>query len=41
MRHGGPHRLPAYTTRVASRLRPEGAPDQCDHPGFGTPLFSL
>lgn len=30
-----------YTTQAASRLRPEGAPFQCDHPGFGTLLFSL
>ncbi|WP_037683614.1 alginate lyase family protein [Streptomyces griseus] len=30
-----------YTSRVAGRLRPEGAPFQCDHPGFGTLLFSL
>ncbi|WP_327313483.1 alginate lyase family protein [Streptomyces sp. NBC_01235] len=30
-----------YTAQVAARLRPEGAPFQCDHPGFGTLLFSL
>ncbi|MEY9834852.1 hypothetical protein [Streptacidiphilus sp. EB103A] len=30
-----------YTAQVASNLRPEGAPFQCDHPGFGTLLFSL
>lgn len=30
-----------YTTQVASGLRPEGAPNQCDHPGFGTLLFTL
>ncbi|WP_329341675.1 alginate lyase family protein [Streptomyces sp. NBC_00663] len=30
-----------YTTQVAAGLRPEGAPFQCDHPGFGTLLFSL
>ncbi|WP_427920630.1 alginate lyase family protein [Streptomyces sp. cg40] len=30
-----------YTAQVASRLRPEGAPFQSDHPGFGTLLFSL
>ncbi|WP_330286839.1 hypothetical protein [Streptomyces sp. NBC_00576] len=30
-----------YTAQVAANLRPEGAPFQCDHPGFGTLLFSL
>jgi hypothetical protein len=30
-----------YTEQVAARLRPEGAPVQCDHPGFGTLLFLL
>lgn len=30
-----------YTAQVAGRLRPEGAAVQCDHPGFGTLLFSL
>ncbi|MDT7846713.1 alginate lyase family protein [Streptomyces justiciae] len=30
-----------YTAQVASSLRPEGAPTQCDQPGFGTLLFSL
>ncbi|MFD5163140.1 hypothetical protein ACFWMJ_34655 [Streptomyces hawaiiensis] len=30
-----------YTTQVANQLRPEGAPNQCDHPGFGTLLFTL
>ncbi|MFD3503250.1 alginate lyase family protein [Streptomyces sp. NPDC058678] len=34
-------RTAPYTAQVAARLRPEGAPVQCDHPGFGTLLFSL
>ncbi|MEV8545606.1 hypothetical protein [Streptomyces sp. NPDC051572] len=30
-----------YTSQVASNLRPEGAPTQCDQVGFGTLLFFL
>lgn len=30
-----------YTAQVAGRLRPEGDGTQCDHPGFGTLLFTL
>ncbi|MBK3647972.1 hypothetical protein JHN46_46215, partial [Streptomyces sp. MBT33] len=30
-----------YTAQVAANHRPEGAPTQCDQPGFGTLLFSL
>ncbi|KUO05535.1 alginate lyase family protein [Streptomyces caeruleatus] len=30
-----------YTEQVARRLRPEGDGTQCDHPGFGTLLFTL
>ncbi|MFF5010320.1 alginate lyase family protein [Streptomyces phaeochromogenes] len=29
-----------YTSQVAANLRPEGAAFQCDHPGFGTLLYT-
>ncbi|MFD4603800.1 alginate lyase family protein [Streptomyces sp. NPDC058464] len=29
-----------YTSQAAARLRPEGAAFQCDHPGFGTLLYT-